>query len=716
MADQTPQRQLSILLISVHGLIRGENLELGRDADNGGQTKYVVELTRALARQDAIERVDLITRRVIDPAVSRDYAQPIEMLAEKARIVRIEAGPEAYIAKENLWPHLDTLADNVHDWMQNQPRLPDIIHTHYADAGYVGVRLSRATGIPLIHTGHSLGRDKWRRLMAMGTSNDQIEELYHMAERFSAEEDILANAELIITSTRNEVEDQYGLYDYYAPEKMAVIPPGTDLELFHPAPRGAAVPASFGFASSLERYLKEPAKPMILALSRPDPRKNILTLVEAYGESPSLRQRANLVIVAGNRDDIRDLSDNAQGVFAELLLAIDLHELYGLVALPKHHSSDDVPEIYRQVAASGGVFVNPALTEPFGLTLLEAAASGLPLVATENGGPVDIIGNCRNGLLVDPLDKGAIADALEKLLTDQELWQRCAANGIRNVKTHYSWDAHATAYLQRIRPITDRHEALSPPPAPARRTGSDRRRALFTAIDNTLLGDAEALQEFITTVRRHRRQFLFGIATGRRLDSVLKLIRAYGIPTPDVLITSLGTEIHYSAQLIGDIAWSHHIDHAWTPQVLRRVLESVPGLRPQGKEEQSRFKLSYFYDAALAPPLVEIQSILRQEELSVNAILSFGQYLDVIPARASKGQALRFVVNQLRIPLERSLVTGGSGGDEDMLRGNTLGVVVSNRHWEELSNLSENERVYFAAGAHCRGILEAIEHYHFFSN
>jgi len=703
---------LFILLISIHGLIRGEHLELGRDADTGGQTKYVVELARALARHDGIEQVDLITRRVVDTSVSSDYARPIEELADKARIVRLEAGPAAYIAKESLWPHLDTLADNVYEWMHNQTRLPDIIHTHYADAGYVGVRLSKATGIPLIHTGHSLGRDKWRRLMAMGTTIEQIEERYHMAERFSAEEDVLANAELIITSTRNEIEDQYGLYDYYAPEKMAVIPPGTDLKLFHPASKEDS-PCQL--APTLNRLLKDSSKPMILALCRPDPRKNLLTLVEAYGESPSLQQLANLVVVAGNRDDIRDLSDSAQGMFAELLLAIDLHELYGLVALPKHHNSDDVPAIYRQAADSGGVFINPALTEPFGLTLLEAAACGLPLVATENGGPVDIIGNCRNGLLVDPLDKGAIASALKQLLTDQALWQRCASNGLRHVRTHYSWDAHASSYLQRIRPITDRHQARRAVPSPSRRE-IDRRRTLFTAIDNTLLGDVEALRKFIETVRRHRRQFVFGIATGRRLDSVLKLIRAYGIPSPDVLITSLGTEIHYSAQLFGDIAWSHHIDHVWTPKVLRRALEGIPGLKPQGKEEQSRYKLSYFYDAAEAPPLVEIQSILRQRELSVNAILSFGQYLDVIPARASKGQALRYVLNQRRIPLERSLVTGGSGGDEDMLRGNMLGVVVSNRHWEELSSLRDNERVYFAQGAHCRGILEAIEHYNFFSS
>ncbi|MEB3331782.1 MAG: HAD family hydrolase, partial [Synechococcaceae cyanobacterium] len=178
---------------------------------------------------------------------------------------------------------------------------------------------------------------------------------------------------------------------------------------------------------------------------------------------------------------------------------------------------------------------------------------------------------------------------------------------------------------------------------------------------------------------------------------------------------SLGTEIHCSAQLIGDIAWSHHIDHTWTPQVLRRILETVPGLRFQPKTEQSRFKVSYYVDTAVAPPITEIQSLLRQQELSVNATLSFGQYLDIIPERASKGQALRHVASLWRIPLNHILVTGGSSGDDDMLRGNTLGVVVANRHCEELSGLSESEHVYFAAGAHARGILEAIDHYNFFA-
>jgi sucrose-phosphate synthase len=109
----------------------------------------------------------------------------------------------------------------------------------------------------------------------------------------------------------------------------------------------------------------------------------------------------------------------------------------------------------------------------------------------------------------------------------------------------------------------------------------------------------------------------------------------------------------------------------------------------------------------------ELIALLHQQELSVNATLSFGHFLDIVPARASKGQALRHVASQYEIPLGQILVTGGSGGDEDMLRGNTLGVVVSNRHEEELSILNELQQVYFADGAHAWGILEAIKHYGF---
>ena len=699
-----------ILLLSIHGLIRGHDLELGRDADTGGQTKYVVDLARALGERADVAQVDLVTRRVLDPAVSPDYAVPIEALSKKARIVRIDAGPDGYLPKEQLWDHLDALVDNLHDWLRVQGRWPDLIHSHYADAGYVGVRLSQLLGVPLVHTGHSLGRDKRQQLLAAGMDGEDIDRRYNMVRRIDAEEETLATADLVITSTHNEIEEQYGLYDYYQPDRMVVIPPGTDLTQFRPP---AAGEPSSDFTAEVDRFLDDPSKPLILALSRADPRKNIASLVQAFGESAELQALANLLIIAGNRDDIRDLDEGASGVLTELLLLVDACDLYGRVAIPKHHRAEQVSEIYRLASASKGVFINPALTEPFGLTLLEAAASGLPLVATENGGPVDIIGNCKNGLLVDPLDTSAIAAALTKILGDSRTWQRFSKQGLAGVRKHYAWAAHAETYLERVRPLLE-HQAPIPDTRPMRRSLIYRDRALFTDLDQSLLGDTEGVEQFAQTMRTNRRCTNFGIATGRRLDAALAVLKRHGIPIPDVLITSLGTQIHYTAQLVPDGHWSEHVDHLWKPAAVRRVLADLPGLTRQPKIEQSRFKISYHYDPSVAPSVDEIVTLLRTRDLNANVIHSFGQYLDIIPARASKGQALRYVAHRFGIPLEHILVAGGSGADEDMMRGNTLAVVVANRHHEELSQLADMERVYFAERPYAFGILEAIDHYDFF--
>jgi sucrose-phosphate synthase len=699
-----------LLLLSIHGLIRGHDLELGRDADTGGQTKYVVDLARALGAQEEVEKVDLVTRRVIDPTISDDYAAPVEVLSDKVRIIRIDAGPAEYLPKEQLWDHLDSFMDNLLNWLSAQPRTPDLVHSHYADAGYVGVRLANHLGVPLIHTGHSLGRDKRKRLLARGLTRQAIERTYNIERRIDAEEEVLANAELVITSTHNEIEEQYGLYNYYDPERMAVIPPGTDLKEFHPPVEGEKIP----FAAQVERFLTNPEKPLILALSRPDERKNILTLIEAYGESQALRQAANLLIIAGNRDDIRDLDKGARAVLTNILLLVDAYDLYGRVAIPKSHRAKEVQQIYRLASAKGGVFINPALTEPFGLTLLEAAASGLPLVATENGGPVDIIANCNNGELVDPLDKASITDALLHLLRDHDAWERASRNGINGVRRHYSWQAHAESYLAKIRELTGRAQPI-PRQLRAPRTLRYRDRAIFTDLDQNLVGNPAALRHFVEVIRENRKCVTFGIATGRRIDTALTLMKKHGIPTPDVLISSLGTRIHYGQALTEDDFWADHIDHNWNPQRVARVLAELPGLKRQPKHDQTPFKLSYYIDPQKAPSVDEIVTLIRKEELTANVMSSFGQFLDIVPSRASKGQALRYVAQRLEIPLEHILAAGGSGADEDMMRGNTLAVVVANRHHEELSQLTDQESIYFASQPHAQGLLEAIDHYDFFN-
>jgi sucrose-phosphate synthase len=668
-----------------------------------------VDLVKALGDHEDVAQVDLITRRIVDETVSDDYASPIEAVSENVRIVRIDAGPPKYLAKEQLWDHLDSFMDNLNNWLNGQPRRPDVVHSHYADAGYVGERLANLLGVPLVFTGHSLGRDKRTRLLASGLSLEEIDQKYNIERRIDAEEEVLANADLVIASTHNEIEEQYRHYNYYDPTLMSVIAPGIDLTLFHP-PGGKENPS---FAKQLPRFLKHPEKPLIMALSRPDERKNILTLIEVFGESSKLQQHANLLIIAGTRDDVRDMEAGVQSVITNILWLIDTYDLYGKVAIPKTHSADEVPAIYRLAASSGGVFVNPAFTEPFGLTLLEAAASGLPVVATENGGPVDIIENCKNGELIDPLDKGAITGALLKLLQNKEAWLQAATNGIEGVHKHYSWQAHVNSYLEKIDALPQEH-IPRPSRYPARATRY-RDRAIFSDLDQNLMGNPKALKKFFDVIKKNRGNVAFGIATGRRLDSALAQIRKHQIPMPDILISSLGTRLHYTKDLTEDIYWADHIDHHWSGQRIRRILGGFQGLKIQPKLEQTPFKISYYYDPQIAPSIEEINKLLREHEITANVILSFGQFVDIIPARASKGQALRYVAQRMDIPLERILVAGGSGADEDMMRGNTLAVVVSNRHSEELSQLVDQDKIYFAEKDRAEGILEAMDYYDFFN-
>jgi sucrose-phosphate synthase len=706
-----PKNPLYIVLISVHGLIRGHDLELGRDADTGGQTKYVVELARALGERDDVEKVVLLTRRVIDSQVSTDYAEPVEQLSEKTSIVRIECGEQKYLSKETLWDSLENFSDNSLSWLKSHGRIPDIIHSHYADAGYVGSRLSHQLGVPLVHTGHSLGRSKRKQLLASGVKRSEIETTYNISRRIEAEETTLGVAERVITSTQQEIEQQYGLYDFYQPERMRVIPPGTDLEKFYP-PQGNEKNSEI--ANELKRFLKQPNKPVILALSRPDPRKNIVALIEAYGESTELQHMANLVIVAGNRDDIQDMESGSSTVLNDILLAIDRYDLYGKVAYPKHHKPDEVAVLYRLVAASHGVFVNPALTEPFGLTLIEAAACGVPIVATEDGGPIDIIKNCQNGHVINPLDKTAMADTILQTLSDKTEWRHLAKNGIRGVRRHYSWQAHVEKYLSVVRPLVEKTEPVTHV-SMSRRPGVFRNRAIFTSIDLNLIGDSDALSVFLQRMHEHRKTTIFGIATGRLLDDALAKLRQYNIPQPDVLITGQGTQVHYAPNLTRSDVWERHINHLWNPQAVRDILAEMPGLKIQPKSNQSTFKISYYVDHALTN-VKEIRQTLLRNEQAVNTVFCFGQFLDVVPVRASKGLALRWCAEQLGFSLENTLVSGATGADEDMLLGNTLGAVVDDHHLDELSGLTDIDNIYFSKKHHAAGILEAIDHYKFFAS
>lgn len=201
----------------------------------------MVELARALGSMPGVYRVDLLTRQICAPEVDWSYGEPTEMLTPRhadgvmrevgesggAYIVRIPFGPkDKYIPKELLWPHIPEFVDGALGHiiqMSNalgeqigggQPVWPVAVHGHYADAGDSAALLSGALNVPMVFTGHSLGRDKLEQLLKQGRqSKDEINAMYKIMRRIEAEELALDSSEIVITSTRQEVEEQWHLYD-----------------------------------------------------------------------------------------------------------------------------------------------------------------------------------------------------------------------------------------------------------------------------------------------------------------------------------------------------------------------------------------------------------------------------------------------------------------------------------------------------------------------
>ena len=238
-------------------------------------------------------------------------------------------------------------------------------------------------------------------------------------------------------------------------------------------------------------------------------------------------------------------------------------------------------------------------------------------------------------------------------------------------------------------------------------------RLLVCDIDNTLIGDREALAEFLDLLETHRERMAFGVATGRVLERTLDVLEDWGVPLPDVLITAVGSEIHYSRpKLVPDLSWKRTIAHRWNGDGVRECLAEVPGIRLQPAGDQREFKISYFVDRDAWPGTREIGRLLRERGLAANVIFSHHEFLDLLPIRASKGRAIGHLAHRWGFGLDNVLVAGDSGNDADMLRSGALGVVVNN-YSSELKYLRGRKRIHFADSAYAQGIVEGIRHHGF---
>lgn len=713
-----------IILFSPHGLIRYPHAEIGRDKDTGGQVKYVLELLETLSQHPQVRKVDLFTRKITDKRVSISYEQESDVVNDKARIVRIPCGGNLYRQKEQLWDYLDEFVDKTIRFIERQDDFPDVVHGHYADGNYLASQLSEVFGIPFLATGHSLGRNKQALLLNQGVSLDKINEKFMMNKRIAVEEKVLATADAIIVSTRHEIDTQYSLYEATDAGNFNVIPPGVNTELFYPFYRQdmpafkmtvEQEQALYRVNSEIERFLFNPQKPLILSIGRADKRKNFETIIQAYGQDKELQAMANLAIFAGVRKDITQMPTEEQELLTNLLLLLDKFDLYGKMAIPKKNDPNrEVPEIYRVAARKKGVFVNATPGENFGLTLVEAAACGLPVIASPTGGPKEILNHCKNGLLVDVEDPAAIADALKKIISDQAVWEKYSARGIQNANQLYSWTTHANHYMEVIHELFSRKNTEQQ--AFAKKTAYGKRLVkaetfVISDLDGTLVNgnDVNGLADLKAWIENNNQQIVFGMATGRNKEITRQALLDYDLPTPEIIICSAGSEIYYTDKFIPDNGWESHIDFQWKKQELQESLTKFPGIRLQEPDAQWRFKLSYYVDNTFSKDdLANLHKFLDDRKLRAKILLTENRYLDLLPFRASKGSAVRYLSYKWKMPLENIITAGNSGNDLDMLKGKSRGIVVAN-YSPELAELKKIKSIYFSETPLSKGVLEGIK-------
>ncbi|HEY9674849.1 MAG TPA: glycosyltransferase [Waterburya sp.] len=470
---------MHIGFLNPQGNFDADNSHITEHPDFGGQLIYVKQVAIAMAQKG--HKVDILTRQIIDPEWP-EFASQFDSYpgVDNVRIIRLPAGPKEFLSKELLWPHLVTdWVPNILKFYREEGSLPDAMTAHYADGGLSGVLIEDKTGIPFTFTAHSLGAQKMDKLEVTPENLLQMDEQFHFRYRIVAERLSMNRSSVNITSTRQERFEQYshpayrGVVNVDNDNCFAVIPPGVDFSVFGADVRSQDEEATHELIHErLARDIAESRRhlPAILASSRLAPKKNIVGLVQAFAISQTLQERANLVLLTGGLDDpLREEANNdlaEQAVLSPIRELVDENNLWGKISAfgLLDQSQEGLAVTYRCMRQRRSVFALTALYEPFGLAPLEAAAAGLPVVATQNGGPSESLreGDQEYGVLIDPEDPADIARGLERLICNAQEWEYFAQAGQQRVRKSYTWEATALHYLTLLEQIVTSPEARRP--------------------------------------------------------------------------------------------------------------------------------------------------------------------------------------------------------------------------------------------------------------
>lgn len=488
-----------VVLVSPHGWFGQEGV-LGRP-DTGGQVVYILDQVKSLEKQlqEDLELAGLqvlgvhpkviVLSRLIPNSDGTLCNQRLEKIhgTSDAWILRVPFREfnskltDNWISRFEIWGYLETFAiDAERELRAEFQGTPDLIVGNYSDGNLVAFLLARRLNVTYCIIAHALEKSKY---LFSNLYWQDLEDKYHFSLQFTADLIAMNAANFIVSSTYQEIvgtPESVGQYESYKhftmPELYHVV---SGIELFSPkfnvVPPGVNEVVFFPYTRQEERLLTErdrlekllfteddpdqifgtlddPSKRPLFSMARLDRIKNLTGLAEAYGKSKELQERCNLILIAGKlrTDDSTDHEEISE--IEKLYQIIEQYDLKGKirwlgVRLPK----SDTGEVYRVIADRQGIFVQPALFEAFGLTILESMITGLPTFATRFGGPLEIIQNRVNGFYINPTNHEEMAEIilefLDKCDQNPNYWQEISQRSIDRVYSTYTWRIHTTRLL-----------------------------------------------------------------------------------------------------------------------------------------------------------------------------------------------------------------------------------------------------------------------------
>lgn len=481
-----------LLILSPHGYFGQDNV-LGLP-DTGGQVIYILDQVRALEKEmigrlaeqgvDVVPKILVVTRLIPESGSTRCHER-LEKISgcRNAFILRVpfrrkngEVVPH-WISRFEVWPYLERFARDVEtEAVAELGGRPDLVIGNYSDGNLVATLLAQRLGVTQCNIAHALEKTKY--LLSALYWKDH-EPSHHFSCQYTADVIAMNAADFVITSTFQEIcgnSDLVGQYESYQwftmpglyrvvngidvfDPKFNVVSPGADPDVYFPHTEtgrrlkglesileglvfgGGAEPGTRG-------ALADSSKPLLFSMARLDRIKNLTGLVDSFGASRDLRSAANLLIVGGQIDPGASPDREEGEQIAWMHELFNKHALDGEVRwIGRRLERPLAGELYRFVADRRGVFVQPALFEAFGLTVIEAMATGLPTFATRFGGPFEIIEDGRSGFHIDPTDgvasAGKVASFLNRCRETPEEWERISRGALRRVEERYTWKGYA---------------------------------------------------------------------------------------------------------------------------------------------------------------------------------------------------------------------------------------------------------------------------------